>query len=238
MAKRFPDRVYDVGIAEQHAVASAAGLAYGGLHPVIAVYATFLNRAFDQLLMDVALHRAGVTLVLDRAGVTGPDGPSHHGMWDLSLLQIVPGLRIAAPRDSTRLREELREAVAVEDAPTVVRFSKGSVNDEIHALERLDDGVDVLHSTAAASNSDYANDVLIVSVGTMGSCPSTWPRGWRTKGSLPPSSTRAGCFRSRRRSCPLPHATGSWCASRTASEQEAWAPESGRRCELPEWTPR
>ncbi|GAB3844541.1 1-deoxy-D-xylulose-5-phosphate synthase [Nesterenkonia populi] len=168
MAARFPERVYDVGIAEQHAVTSAAGLAYGGLHPVIAVYATFLNRAFDQLLMDVALHRAGVTLVLDRAGVTGPDGPSHHGMWDLSLLQIVPGLRIAAPRDSTRLREELREAVAVEDAPTVVRFSKGSVNDELGALERFDDGVDVLHASTAPQDGVYSNDVLVVSVGTMG----------------------------------------------------------------------
>ncbi len=167
MAQKHPDRVYDVGIAEQHAVASAAGLAYGGLHPVVAVYATFLNRAFDQLLMDVALHRAGVTIVLDRAGVTGPDGPSHHGMWDLSLLQIVPGLQIAAPRDSTRLREELREAVEVEDAPTVVRFSKGSVNGEIEALERFDDGVDVLRGEAQEDGS-YTADVLIVSVGTMG----------------------------------------------------------------------
>ncbi|WP_022872529.1 1-deoxy-D-xylulose-5-phosphate synthase [Nesterenkonia alba] len=164
-AQRHPHRVFDVGIAEQHAVASAAGLAYGGMHPVVAVYATFLNRAFDQLLMDVALHKAGVTLVLDRAGVTGPDGPSHHGMWDLSLLQIVPGLRIAAPRDSTRLREELREAVAVEDAPTVVRFSKGTVNDEIDALDRLDDGVDVLRASTSLGS---GADVLIVSVGTMG----------------------------------------------------------------------
>ncbi len=167
MAQKHPDRVYDVGIAEQHAVASAAGLAYGGLHPVVAVYATFLNRAFDQLLMDVALHKAGVTLVLDRAGVTGPDGPSHHGMWDLSLLQIVPGLQIAAPRDSTRLREELREAVAVDDAPTVVRFSKGSVNGEIEALERFEDGVDVLRGEADEDGA-YTADVLIVSVGTMG----------------------------------------------------------------------
>lgn len=168
-AQKYPERVFDVGIAEQHAVASAAGLAYGGLHPVVAVYATFLNRAFDQLLMDVALHKAGVTLVLDRAGVTGPDGASHHGMWDLSLLQIVPGLQIAAPRDSTRLREELREAVAVSDAPTVVRFSKGSVNGEIEARERLSDGVDVLHSTAEPGEDGvFTNDVMIVSVGTMG----------------------------------------------------------------------
>ncbi len=127
-AQRFPDRVYDVGIAEQHAVASAAGLAYGGLHPVVAIYATFMNRAFDQVMMDVALHRAGVTFVLDRAGVTGPDGPSHHGIWDLAMLQIVPHIRIAVPRDAERLQEELREAVAVDDAPTVIRFPKGSVS--------------------------------------------------------------------------------------------------------------
>ena len=96
---RFPERTFDVGIAEQHAVTSAAGLAMGGLHPVVAIYATFLNRAFDQVLMDVALHRCGVTFVLDRAGVTGDDGASHNGMWDMSILQVVPGLRLAAPRD-------------------------------------------------------------------------------------------------------------------------------------------
>ncbi|WP_120005224.1 1-deoxy-D-xylulose-5-phosphate synthase [Nesterenkonia muleiensis] len=169
MAANHPERVVDVGIAEQHAVASAAGLAYGGLHPVVALYATFLNRAFDQVLMDVALHKAGVTFVLDRAGVTGPDGPSHHGMWDLSLLQMVPGLRIAAPRDSTRLREELREAVTVEDAPTVVRFSKGSVNDELDAVERLADGVDLLYTSSEKdSDGSYTNDVMVVSVGAMG----------------------------------------------------------------------
>ncbi|MGK9221980.1 MULTISPECIES: 1-deoxy-D-xylulose-5-phosphate synthase [unclassified Microbacterium] len=158
-AERFPDRVYDVGIAEQHAVASAAGLAYGGLHPVVALYSTFVNRAFDQVLMDVALHRAGVTFVLDRAGVTGPDGPSHHGMWDLALLHIVPHIRLAAPRDGERLREELREAVAVDDAPTVVRFPKGAVGEEIPAIERLADGVDVL----ARGDEE---DVLIVAIGT------------------------------------------------------------------------
>ena len=159
-AQRFPDRVYDVGIAEQHAVASAAGLAFGGLHPVVAIYATFMNRAFDQVLMDVALHRAGVTFVLDRAGVTGPDGPSHHGIWDLAMLQIVPHIRIAVPRDEPRLREELREAVAVDDAPTVVRFPKGAVSPELPAIERLDDGVDVL------VRSD-AHDVLLVGIGPM-----------------------------------------------------------------------
>jgi 1-deoxy-D-xylulose-5-phosphate synthase len=157
---KHPDRVLDVGIAEQHAVTSAAGLAFGGLHPVVALYATFMNRAFDQVLMDVALHRAGVTFVLDRAGVTGPDGPSHHGMWDLAILQVVPHIRLAAPRDAERLREELREAVAVEDAPTVVRFSKGSVGTSYEAVERRADGVDVLRAAAH-------KDVLIVTVGPM-----------------------------------------------------------------------
>ncbi|WP_329113665.1 1-deoxy-D-xylulose-5-phosphate synthase [Streptomyces sp. NBC_01353] len=136
-AERFPDRVWDVGIAEQHAVVSAAGLAAGGLHPVVAVYATFLNRAFDQLLMDVALHKCGVTFVLDRAGVTGTDGASHNGMWDLSLLQVVPGLRIAAPRDAEQLRAQLREAVEVDDAPTVLRFPKETVGAPVPAVGRI-----------------------------------------------------------------------------------------------------
>ena len=161
-AERFPDRTYDVGIAEQHAVTSAAGMAFGGLHPVVAMYATFINRAFDQVLMDVGLHRAGVTFVLDRAGVTGPDGPSHHGIWDLAMLQIVPHIRIAAPRDAARLTESLREAVDVRDAPTVVRFPKGDVGAEIPAIERLSDGVDVL------TRGD-AEDVLIVAIGPMAS---------------------------------------------------------------------
>ena len=159
-AERHPDRVLDVGIAEQHAAASAAGLAYGGLHPVVALYATFVNRAFDQVLMDVALHRAGVTFVLDRAGVTGPDGPSHHGIWDLALLQLVPRIRIAAPRDAARLREELTEAVAIDDAPTVLRYPKGAVSPDLPALERLPDGVDVLARSTAA-------DVLLVGIGPM-----------------------------------------------------------------------
>lgn len=157
-ATKYPKRVFDVGIAEQHATASAAGLAFGGMHPVVAIYSTFANRAFDQLLMDIALHKAGVTFVLDRAGVTGPDGASHHGMWDLALLQIVPGIRIAAPRDSERLIEELNEAVIVSDGPTVVRFPKGNVGPEIVAISRTSDGVDLL----AASSS---KDVLIVAVG-------------------------------------------------------------------------
>jgi len=159
-AEKFPSRVLDVGIAEQHAVTSAAGLAFGGLHPVVAMYATFVNRAFDQVLMDVALHKAGVTFVLDRAGVTGPDGPSHHGMWDLALLQVIPNIRIAAPRDAVRLREELREAVAVDDGPTVVRFSKGDVGTEFEAVRRTADGVDVLRESDD-------KDVLIITVGPM-----------------------------------------------------------------------
>ncbi|WP_330234988.1 1-deoxy-D-xylulose-5-phosphate synthase [Streptomyces sp. NBC_00566] len=158
-AARFPDRVWDVGIAEQHATVSAAGLATGGVHPVVAVYATFLNRAFDQLLMDVALHRCGVTFVLDRAGVTGVDGASHNGMWDMSILQVVPGLRIAAPRDAAQLRAQLREAVAVDEAPTLVRFPKESAGPEIPALGHVG-GMDVLHQ-------DDRPDVLLVAVGVM-----------------------------------------------------------------------
>jgi 1-deoxy-D-xylulose-5-phosphate synthase len=162
-ALRHPERTFDVGIAEQHAVTSAAGLAMGGLHPVVAVYATFLNRAFDQLLMDVALHRCGVTFVLDRAGVTGDDGASHNGMWDMSVLQVVPGLRIAAPRDATRLRELLREAIQVDDAPTVVRFPKGPPPGDIGSIARVG-GCDVLVRKGS-------KDVLIVGVGSMaGTC--------------------------------------------------------------------
>jgi 1-deoxy-D-xylulose-5-phosphate synthase len=156
-AQRHPDRVFDVGIAEQHAVTSAAGLAYAGLHPVVAVYATFVNRAFDQVLLDVALHRAGVTFVLDRAGVTGDDGASHNGMWDLSLLQVVPGIRIAAPRDAATLRAELREALDVDDAPTVVRFPKGALPANVPAIGRAG-GVDVLRRQGD-------EDVLLISVG-------------------------------------------------------------------------
>jgi 1-deoxy-D-xylulose-5-phosphate synthase len=152
-AAAYPDRVYDVGIAEQHAVTSAAGLAMGGLHPVVAIYSTFLNRAFDQTLMDVALHRLPVTFVLDRAGVTGSDGASHHGMWDGSIMQLVPGIRIAAPRDARRVVELLNEAVEVADGPTVVRFPKGSVGGEVEAVARLG-GMDVLREPAAGLGAD------------------------------------------------------------------------------------
>ncbi|MFI2029532.1 1-deoxy-D-xylulose-5-phosphate synthase [Streptomyces buecherae] len=159
-AKAYPKRVFDVGIAEQHAVTSAAGLALGGVHPVVAVYATFLNRAFDQVLMDVALHGCGVTFALDRAGATGNDGPSHNGMWDMSILQVVPGLRVAAPRDGARLRALLREAVEVEDAPTVVRYPKGAVGADIEPVASVG-GVDVLTRAQGVSR------VLLVSVGAM-----------------------------------------------------------------------
>lgn len=157
--KEFPERTIDVGIAEQHAVTSAAGLAFAGLHPVVAVYSTFLNRAFDQLLLDVALHKAGVTFVLDRAGITGDDGPSHHGIWDLALTGIVPTLHVAAPRDAARLRETLRESLEISDAPSLIRFPKGAVQSDIPAFERRD-GMDVLYRGESA-------DVLLISVGSM-----------------------------------------------------------------------
>ena len=158
-AQQFPERTIDVGIAEQHAVTSAAGLAYAGMHPVIAIYSTFLNRAFDQLLLDVALHKAGVTFVLDRAGITGDDGPSHHGIWDLALTGIVPNMHVGAPRDGARLKEILRACIGISDAPSMVRFPKGAVPADISALERID-GIDVLHKGAT-------QQVLIISIGSM-----------------------------------------------------------------------
>jgi 1-deoxy-D-xylulose-5-phosphate synthase len=158
-AEKFPNRALDVGIAEQHATTSAAGLAFTGLHPVVAIYSTFLNRAFDQLLLDVALHKAGVTFVLDRAGITGDDGPSHHGIWDLALTGIVPTLHVAAPRDGAILRETLNEALNISDAPSLLRFPKGPVGPDIPAFERRD-GIDVLYRGESA-------DVLLVSVGAM-----------------------------------------------------------------------
>ena len=161
-AQAYPERVFDVGIAEQHAVTSAAGLAMGGMHPVVAIYATFLNRAFDQVLMDVAMHRLPVTFVLDRAGVTGPDGASHHGMWDGSLLQIVPGIRVAVPRDGARLTELLREAVAISDGPTALRFPRGSVADDLPAVGKLG-WMDLLAEPAE----ETGQDVLLVAAGPM-----------------------------------------------------------------------
>ncbi|BBZ61171.1 1-deoxy-D-xylulose-5-phosphate synthase [Mycolicibacterium monacense] len=174
---RFPDRFFDVGIAEQHAMTSAAGLAMGGLHPVVAIYSTFLNRAFDQLMMDVALHKLPVTLVLDRSGVTGPDGASHNGMWDLSVLGIVPGMRVAAPRDGARLREELGEALDVNDAPTAIRFPKGDVGEDIPAVRRHR-GVDVLAEPADG----LSDDVLLVAVGPFASMALTVAERLRKQG--------------------------------------------------------
>ena len=158
-AQSFPDRTIDVGIAEQHAVTSAAGLAYAGVHPVIAIYSTFLNRAFDQLLLDVALHNAGVTFVLDRAGITGDDGPSHHGIWDLALTGIVPHMHVGAPRDGARVKELLRQCIAIENAPSMIRFPKGAIPADIPALERAD-GIDILHR-------GDTNQVLVISIGSM-----------------------------------------------------------------------
>ena len=158
-AQSFPERTIDVGIAEQHAVTSAAGLAYAGMHPVIAIYSTFLNRAFDQLLLDVALHNAGVTFVLDRAGITGDDGPSHHGIWDLALTGIVPNMHVGAPRDGARLKEILRACVEISNAPSMLRFPKGAVPADISALERIE-GIDVLHRGASPQ-------LLIISIGSM-----------------------------------------------------------------------
>ena len=158
-AESYPNRTFDVGIAEQHAATSAAGMAYQGLHPVVAVYSTFLNRAFDQVLLDCALHKAGVTFVLDRSGITGDDGPSHHGIWDLSLLQVVPGVHIAAPRDAIRLRETLREAVRISDGPSVVRFPKGAVGPVVPSVEKVG-RVDVLARRGS-------EDVLIVAIGAL-----------------------------------------------------------------------
>lgn len=160
-AQNFPDRTIDVGIAEQHAVTSAAGLAYAGMHPVIAIYSTFLNRAFDQLLLDVALHNAGVTFVLDRAGITGDDGPSHHGIWDLALTGIVPNMHVGAPRDGARLKEILRQCVEIQNAPSMLRFPKGAIPADIPALERVS-GVDILYRGAT-------KQVLLISIGSMAS---------------------------------------------------------------------
>ena len=160
-AQSFPDRTIDVGIAEQHAVTSAAGLAYAGVHPVIAIYSTFLNRAFDQLLLDVALHNAGVTFVLDRAGITGDDGPSHHGIWDLALTGIVPHMHVGAPRDGARVKELLRQCITIDNAPSMIRFPKGAIPSDIPALDRVD-GIDILHR-------GDTNQVLVISIGSMAS---------------------------------------------------------------------
>lgn len=167
-ADKFPDRFFDVGIAEQHAMASASGLALGGLHPVVAIYSTFLNRAFDQLLMDIALLKQPVTIVLDRAGVTGSDGASHNGVWDMSLTTIIPGIHVAAPRDGQRLRELFQESLDIDSGPSVVRFPKGNLLEDMDAVATTDDGVDILYeSSEEGSVEESAKKVLIISVGAM-----------------------------------------------------------------------
>ena len=207
-AAAYPDRVFDVGIAEQHATTSAAGLALGGLHPVVAVYATFLNRAFDQVLMDVALHKCGVTFCLDRAGVTGPDGASHHGMWDMAFLQVVPGLRLAAPRDAVTLREELREALAVDDAPTVVRYPTGAVGADLPGPGA--------GRTASTSCAGTATTCCSSRSARWSRPASRWPTGARSRASGSPSSTRAGSSRCPPRSSGWLPAYAPWSSSRTA----------------------
>lgn len=171
LADAMPERVVDVGIAEQHALTAAAGMAYAGLHPVVALYATFLNRAFDQVLMDVGLHGAGVTIVLDRAGLTGTDGASHNGMWDMALFSLVPGLRLAAPRDERTLREALRIAVGVDDGPTIVRYPKGALPAPLPAVRTVGDddegpfgAVDIL---LEAAGEGAGGPLLLVGVGAM-----------------------------------------------------------------------
>ncbi|MDN5785091.1 MAG: 1-deoxy-D-xylulose-5-phosphate synthase, partial [Corynebacterium casei] len=167
-ADKFPDRFFDVGIAEQHAMASASGLALGGLHPVVAIYSTFLNRAFDQLLMDIALLKQPVTIVLDRAGVTGSDGASHNGVWDMSLTTTIPGIHVAAPRDGQRLRELFQESLDIDSGPSVVRFPKGNLLEDMDAVATTDDGVDILYeSSEEGSVEESAKKVLIISVGAM-----------------------------------------------------------------------
>lgn len=166
--EKFPDRLFDVGIAEQHATTSAAGLALGGLHPVVALYSTFMNRAFDQLLMDVGLLHLPVTLVLDRSGITGSDGASHNGVWDMSIAGIVPGMRLAAPRDDVRLRKQFNEAIEYENGPTIVRFPKGALVPVIDAVDTLDGGIDVIYRSDRANR---AQSILIVSIGALaGEC--------------------------------------------------------------------
>jgi len=125
--ERFPDRFFDVGIAEQHAVTGAAGMAMGGLRPVVAIYSTFLNRAWDQVVYDVALHRLPVIFCLDRAGITGPDGASHHGVYDMAMLAKVPGMRVLAPSSAQELAQMLHDATSlVESGPIAIRYPRGA----------------------------------------------------------------------------------------------------------------
>ncbi|MFJ8311041.1 MULTISPECIES: 1-deoxy-D-xylulose-5-phosphate synthase [unclassified Streptomyces] len=154
--ERFPDRYHDVGICEQLAVSLAAGLAVEGMRPVFAVVSTFLTRAVDQVLFDVALHGLPVTFVVDRAGVTGPDGPSHHGIFDVGLLRLVPGLRIFSPVTEDQLRSLLRDAVARESGPVVIRYPKGGPSATLP----------VVRATPAATLCRRGTDVCLLAHGS------------------------------------------------------------------------
>ncbi|MDQ3310944.1 MAG: 1-deoxy-D-xylulose-5-phosphate synthase [Actinomycetota bacterium] len=157
---RFPDRFFDVGIAEQHAVTAAAGMAMAGLRPIVALYATFLNRAWDQVVYDVALHRLPVVFCLDRAGITGPDGPSHHGVYDLALLSKVPGMRILAPSSVQELHQMLTDAVQLSDeGPVAIRYSRGSARQ----VPEHDVGVGLRARQIVAGN----GSVCVLAIGKM-----------------------------------------------------------------------
>lgn len=225
LARKHPDRVYDVGIAEQHAATSAAGLAMGGLHPVVAVYATFLNRAFDQVLLDVAMHKLPVTFVLDRAGVTGPDGPSHYGIWDMSVFGVVPGLRIAAPATPpASVRSCVRRSPSTTvppssgsppaPSPPTCRRSAGSARSTCWPSRRVPTCCWWRWAPSACS---------------------AWR--WRpvspSRATASPWSTRAGCARSRPSWSSWPPATASWSASRTVSGSAVSVTRWARRCGTP-----
>jgi len=158
--ERFPDRFFDVGIAEQHAVTGAAGMAMGGLRPIVALYSTFMSRAWDQVVYDVALHRLPVIFCLDRAGITGDDGPSHHGIYDMALLCKIPGMRVLAPSSAQELQQMLIDAVSlVEDGPIAIRYPKGAA--------RQVDGDDIGSGLTARRLRDGDGSLAILAVGKM-----------------------------------------------------------------------
>jgi 1-deoxy-D-xylulose-5-phosphate synthase len=165
LQKAFPHNYFDVGIAEGHAVTFAAGMATQGIIPVVAVYSTFLQRGFDQIVHDVALQKLHVVFVLDRAGLVGADGPTHHGAFDLSYLRMIPGMVIMAPKDEAELRNMLYTAIQYKDGPVAIRYPRGSAFGvpikegfelmEIGKSEQLTDGEDVA-LLAIGSMVDYA----------------------------------------------------------------------------------
>jgi 1-deoxy-D-xylulose-5-phosphate synthase len=161
---RFPDRFFDVGIAEQHAVTGAAGMAMGGLRPVVALYSTFLNRAWDQVVYDVALHRLPVIFCLDRAGITGPDGPSHHGVYDLAMLSRVPGMRVLAPSSVQELQQMLHDATELADTgPVAIRYPRGQARQVAeHAV-----GSGLRARVARRASGPAAESVCVLAVGKL-----------------------------------------------------------------------